>query len=693
MSHQSLKLIPGVDQNETLALNEAGISISNLIRFIFDRRVGGLIQKLGGWTRFYENPTVAIVRALWGWADTNAVNHLAFGTENIGTTGHAQLSVITNGVRQNITPTGDVDNITPVVSTTAGSPIVTITDTTITGITFYDSVYIETHIAVGGLILFGLYPCLQVDATHYQITATDRLGNPLPAPSSSTAPVVAEFTTTVSQSTVQVTLPAHGYIVGDTYPILIDTSVGGIDLFGNYLVAEVIDANNFIIIGQGLASSSASAFINGGLARYTYSYGYSVLPGGGGYGVGGYGVGGYGAGSGVPPATGFAIAADDWTLDNWGEVLVIVPISSADFRPIYIWDPLAGSVQAACLSAGPPVNDGAFVAMPQRQIVAWGTTVTGVQDPLLIRWCDVNNYDVWIGKPTNQAGQYRIPRGSKIVGGLQGPQQGFIWTDLAIWAMQYIGPPYVYSFNEIGAGCGLIARKAAGVLNGVVYWMGASQFYQLEGGGVAVLDCPIWDVIFQDLDRSNLQKIRFAANSRFNEIAWYYPTISSGGEVTNYVKYNIHLQTWDYGILGRTAWIDQSVLGPPIGADPATKYIYQHETSENADGQPLMASFRTGYFAMAEGDLQTTLDEVWPDMKWGEYGGTQNATLFFKFYFCDYPGDTPQVDGPYSVTQLSQYFSPRLRARLVSIEIYSTDMDSFWRIGLVRYRSQQDGRY
>ena len=122
--------------------------------------------------------------------------------------------------------------------------------------------------------------------------------------------------------------------------------------------------------------------------------------------------------------------------------------------------------------------------MPERQIVAWGSTLNGIQDPLLVRWCDINDFTSttsWINLSTNQAGSYRIPRGSKIVGAIQGPQQGLIWTDLAVWSMQYINQPYIYAFNEIGTGCGLKARKAATSLNGVVYWMGQSQFFMYSG--------------------------------------------------------------------------------------------------------------------------------------------------------------------------------------------------------------------
>jgi len=773
MPHASLKLKPGVDQNETPTLNEAGISNCNLIRFIYDRNGIGLVQKLGGWTKFYPNTISAIPRALWAWEDTESQSYLACGTQDLPNTYQSQLTSISNGSSKDITPRSATDNVSLALSTTAGSAAVVITDTTIENITSYDSVYIPVHISIGGVVLFGLYSCDPngyLSPDQYTIFATDQFGNNLPVPNTSTTAYVPSLATVSGSNQVTVTLNNHGFNAGSTFPILILTQVGGLTLFGNYIVENVINANSFVIYAQQNATSTTSGSINNGKARYIYSFGIGAVPAGSGYGIGGYGSGGYGTGPAVTPSTGVPIEANNWTLDNWGEVLVSCPIQSpiiltaasasgtgstgtinftgatitidvgetitvsgaspnswngvwtvtsstptsvsfattttaaitspgtilvnnTPFQPIYQWDPLSGNPTSTIIPQAPQVNDGIFVAMPQRQIIAWGSTFTGVKDPLLIRWCDVNNYGTWIAQITNQAGSYRIPKGSKIVGCIQGPQQGLVWTDLGLWSMQYVGQPYVYSFNEIGTGCGLISRKAAASINGVVYWMGPSQFFSLTSSGVQVVTCPVWDVIYQDLDQTNLDKIRVAVNSRFNEITWYYPTISDGGEVNAYAKYNVGLGVWDFGTLGRSAWVDQSVLGPPIGADPFSLYIYQHETSTNADGQAMNSWFQTGNFVINEADNKMFVDEVWPDMKWGYYGGSQNATINLTFYVSDYAGQTQTQYGPFALTQNTTFVSPRFRGRLVSIYMGSNDVGSFWRIGNMRYRTQQDGRY
>jgi hypothetical protein len=681
MPHASLKLVPGVNQNRTPALNEAAISTSQLIRFVPDAQGIGLPQKLGGWTKYFANPISSIIRCLWAWADANDKKYLAIGAVDL-------LETLSENILRNITPRTETYNVGVNVNTVAGSNEVTI-NITGSNITSYDSVYIKTQISVGGLVLFGMYQCSAIGVNSFNIYATDVLGQPAYATATvTTGGAVPVYDTTNGSSIVLVTLADHGYVVGDTFTALVSTDVAGITIFGNYLITQVNSTNTFSIQTSNAANANDSGSMNGGLARYQLFIGDGPLPLGTGYGVGPYGAGGYGSGVAPTANPGTAITATDWSLDNWGSVLIANPFE----QEIYVWNPLVNPTIATVIPNAPTANTGCFVAMPQRQVIAYGSTFNGIIDHLLVRWCDVENYDAWIASVTNQAGSYRIPRGSRIVGGIQGPQQGLIWTDTALWSMQYIGQPYIYSFNEVGTGCGLIGQKAAGTLNGSVYWMGPSQFYVLAGSGVESIYCPVWDVIFQDIDLTNVNKIRFAANSLFNEVAWYYPTTSSNGEVAKYVKYNKGLGQWDFGTLGRTAWINQSVLGNPIGASPE-RYIYQHETSQNADGQPMLSSFQTGYFALSEADVKTFIDQVWPDMKWGYYGGTQSANVQITFYYTDYAGQTPLVSGPFTVTQSTQYVTPRFRGRLVSIAISSSDINSFWRLGNIRYRLQPDGKF
>lgn len=769
MPHASLKLIPGVDVNKTPALNEAAISSCNLVRFIPDRQGLGLVQKLGGWTKYYSTALATIPRALWGWEDTNAATYLAVGSQATSTTLQASLSVINSqSVLSDITPRTATTNPAVSVTTTTTSNVVTITDASFTA-SNYDSVFISVPISVGGVVLSGFYQTTVVTPSTYTITLVDALGSPIYPTSAVTGGAVPQITTVINTSVATVTLNNHGYSVGSTFSFLIPLVLNGITFIGNYTVLSVT-TNTFTIQAQTIATASSSAYMNNSKANYVYYIGFGALPPNTGYGVGGYGSGGYGTGTAIVPSTGTPIYTNDWTLDNWGQILIACPVpalsisastvtasgtgttatitfsnsftipvgnsititgivptgyngtyyvtassaGSVSFAstttgaqttagtittidpasgPIFQWDPTSGNPIATVITNAPPVNDGMFVAMPQRQIIAWGSTFTGVQDPLLIRWCDVQDYTVWNASSTNQAGSYRLPKGSRIVGCMQGPQQGLVWTDLGVWAMQYIGQPYIYSFSEVGVGCGLIGRKAMGSFNGVVFWMGQSQFFKLASGGVEPIACPIWDVVFQDLDTSNYNKIRCAVNSRFGEIAWYYPTTTSNGEVSNYIKYNIYLNQWDYGAIGRSAWINESVLGPPIGADPSNNYIYQHETSPDADGAAMNSYFQTGFFVIDEADHKVFIDQVWPDAKWGYYGGNPSATLNITFNTADYAGQNPSTYGPYPVTQSTTFFSPRFRGRLVSINVGSNDVGSFWRIGNIRYRFQQDGKY
>ena len=443
--HATLKLIPTVDTNRTPALNEAAISSTQLIRFIKDRENLGLVQKLGGWTRYFASALGAVPRALWAWRDNLTNDYLAAGCSTSGALG-GPLFVIANNVANNITPQSFEDDPAVDCSTTINTSLVTIGDPgfsaattgasgdgttatityggthvfpvggtvvvagvtpvgyngtypvtastagsvsfasattgaqTIAGtvgsggsnITSYDVVYITTHISVGGLILFGLYPCISASSTTYQITALDTLGDPALATATvANGGAVASFATTINTSIVTVTLNNHGFAVGDTYPVLVATTVGGILLEGNYTVQSVPTINTFTIQASQKASATTAGSINGGNAQYIYYVTYGPLPAGSGYSTGGYSTGGYSTGAAAVAAVGFPTPATDWSLDNWGEILIANPDGAnsqvGDVEPggpIYQWSPVSNFQVAQIIPQAPVANHSIFLAMP-----------------------------------------------------------------------------------------------------------------------------------------------------------------------------------------------------------------------------------------------------------------------------------------------------------------------------------------
>ena len=754
MPHAAIKLKPGVETNNTPSLNESAYSSSQLVRFLQERNGLGLAQKLGGWVN-YANTTAPInspVRALKGWSDLNGINRLGIGAES-------SLNILTPSVSStpvNITPQTATTNTAPVfvTSTGANSNIVTVTDSNIQ-VSTYDYVNYITPVSVGGLVLYGPYQVYSasgyvysiqvpnnatsaadtsanttagsfVVAETYQIVSVGTTDFTLIGAASNTVGVifnatgagtgtgtaklvgVPSYQTTAGNSVVTVYLDNHGLSVGGSFYVGLSTVIGGLTLFGLYVVTKVINAGTFQIAATNTATSTAGpTAMNSGNVNSVFYIAIGPSSTSTGYGVGGYGTGGYGIGSTQPQVPGTPITATDWTLDNFGSYLVACPAGGA----IYYYDP-NGQLQNAQFIGGsaPVVSSGIFVAMPERQIVAYGSSFTLQADPLLVRWCDVNDFTSWNATSTNQAGSFRIPTGSKIVAGIQGPQQGLLWTDLDLWAMQYVGFPLVYGFNKIGSNCGAISRHCTGQLNGAVYWMSQKQFFMMMGSGPQVIPCPIFDVIFQNINNNYLYKVCCGVNSQFGEVTWYYPSAGST-ENDSYVKYNTLLGQWDYGTLGRTAWIDQSVLGPPIGAG-SDNWIYQHEigndASYNGVTTGMQPSFSTGYVLLNEADNLVFVDQIWPDMKWGTYSGNQNATVYLTISYTNYatdPATSPSTSAysgspsnqvttvTYPMTQSTEYISCRIRARFMSFSLSSTDTGTFWRLGGIRYRFQPDGRF
>lgn len=512
---------------------------------------------------------------------------------------------------------------------------------------------------------------------------------------------VPQFTTTSSSPVVAVTLEAHGLAAGDKINFPISTTVGGVTIYGTYTATAISSVNVFTISVDTLATSSTTAMMNSGQVELLYYIALGPQPAATGYGVGGYGAGGYGTGSVGTAQTGTPITSTDWTLDNWGATLLACPAGGG----VYEWTPDTGYQNAKLVAAAPLNNGGILIAQPAQILIAWGASTPqaiGVDaDPLTWSWSDQLDYTFWtpgvVNPATNlisQAGSNRIPTGSKIVAGLTVSQQVLLWTDLDLWAISYIGQPetgLIFGQNKIGGSCGTVSAHAVGQLGSQVLWMGRSSFFRLGGSGVEPIPCTVWDAVFQNINDDYLDKVRACPNTPFNEMMWEYPSSSSTGENDSYVKYNIVENAWDYGTLARSAWIDQSVLGMPIGATPQG-IIYQHEIGENADGQPLLWSWTSGYFQIGEGEEFNFVDLLIPDFKYGLFNGDQDAIVQVEIYVTNYPGETPRTYGPYQFTSTSTQKNVRMRGRQMAVKVYGTDLGSFVRAARLRWRLAPDGR-
>jgi hypothetical protein len=185
-------------------------------------------------------------------------------------------------------------------------------------------------------------------------------------------------------------------------------------------------------------------------------------------------------------------------------------------------------------------------------------------DPLLVRWSDQDNPSEWVPETTNQSGEFRLSNGSKIIAANNSRQEILIWTDTAIYSMQYLGPPYVYGINMLMDNLSIASQNAVITVNNVTYWMGVDRFYQYSGR-VETLPCSLRQFIFGRLNRNQLEQVIVGSNEGFNEIWWFYPS-TDGNKNDSYVIFNHLENTWAYGTLDRTAWLDTQLEQYPLGA-------------------------------------------------------------------------------------------------------------------------------
>jgi len=667
MPLQKLEFRPGTNRESTTLANEGGWFESDKVRWR-----SGYPEKIGGWTKdsgtaeaTLQPPTGSywgVCRSMWNWLSLTGYNLLGLGTN--------LKYYIQNG------PNGFFYDITPQTGTPPGTAIVVASNA---------------------------------------------------------------FTTTASSSgsnryvTVVCNVAGFG---GQTNDFVTISSVGG--TVNGIPAANLTGEFQITYLGSGSFSiqvyvSSAVTVTAGttGSASFTMqiSTGSDIFTTGVGWGAGGWGgsTPGYtstGWGSPAPAGLGVGIQLRLWSQANFGENLIINPRGG----PLYYWvvDSNPNVFNRAQLLAStntntqngtqwwktdtscPSVCNYVLVSDASRFVIAFGVNDygTATQDPLLIRWSDQESVLTWAPDVTNQAGSYRLSQGSKIITAMQTRQEILVWTDAALYSMQYIGAPYVWSFQIMGSNISIISQNATATANNVTYWMGTDKFY-MYSGRVETLPCTLRQYVFDDINLEQSAQFFASTNEGYNEVWWFYCSANST-TIDRYVIFNHLERTWYYGTLARTAWLDSPLRDFPMAAGYNGQLIYQESGVDDGTTNPpspIVAYCQSSDFDIGDGHNFGFVWRIIPDVTFD--GSTvNNPSVTFTVRPRQNPGtnygstDTPTVQSAqnyqnqqvYNVQQFTEYAYVRIRGRQMAFKISSDGLGVSWQLGTPRLDVKADGR-
>ena len=339
---------------------------------------------------------------------------------------------------------------------------------------------------------------------------------------------------------------------------------------------------------------------------------------------------------------------------------------------------------------------------------------------MFIRFSDQEDIGTYTPSATNTAGTQRLADGSKIVGAIRGRDAIYVWTDTALFIMRFVGPPFTFSFQQVGTNCGLIGQNAAVEVDGTAYWMSENGFFRYTGK-LESLPCLVEDHVFDDINTIPKQHINAGLNNLFGEVMWFYPN-SGSGTVNRMVAYNYldsspERPVWTVGTLARTSWQDSAVFGKPHATEYDTSsngtsgsstfvqgntdgvsYYYEHETGldqiREGATTAITASIESGSFDIGQqglagdGEFMMKIRRVLPDFL--AQTGDSRITLNLR----DFPNDTQASStlGPFTISSATQKIDTRARAREISLKVENTSTSQFWKLGTFRIDYQPDGR-
>jgi hypothetical protein len=660
MPLQKLQFRPGINKEGTTLANEGGWFAGDKIRFR-----SGQVEKIGGWvldtgTVYTGGQMYGVIRSLWNWTGLNGFNYMGIGTNS-----KFYVQQGTGGFEYDITPIRDVTTAGAVTfAATNGLSTITVTDIA-HGAQTGDWVTFSGAASLGGNVTAAVLNAV----TGYEITY-------------------------ISSSTYSITVP---------------------------VVANASDS------GNGGASTVGTYQITSGNAIYTTNVGW----GSGGWGGINPGYTSTGWGDSAPAGLGIGSQLRLWSQSNFGQNLLFNPRGG----PIYYWvvdlaNPNTYNVAQVISSTNTNTQNGiawwdgdvntplmanyVLVSDASRFTIAFGTNDYGssTQNPMLIRWSDQESVLTWTPIVTNQAGSYLLSHGSSIITALQSRQEILIFTDTALYSMQYLGAPYVWGFQLLADNISIISPNVATTVNNVSYWMGTDKFY-MYSGRVETLPCTLRDYVFKNINPTQTFQYFSGTNEGFNEVWWFYASADSD-YVNRYVIYNHLERIWYYGNLSRTAWLDSPLRLTPTAAtyvlDSLTQstLLYHEQGVNNGETNPpsaISSYVQSSDFDIGDGHNFGFIWRIIPDVT---FNGSTSAspTLNFTVLPRQNPGsnygldDNPAVvsvnnfqnQRVYEVQQFTQYAYVRMRGRQMAFKVSSDLIDVQWQLGVPRIDIRPDGR-
>lgn len=701
MPLKKLLFRPGVNRENTRYTTEGGYYDCDKIRF---RQ--GTPEKIGGWTPISVNTFLGVCRSLWAWVTLQFVTLIGVGT-------NLKFYISRGGGYYDITPIRAAATLNGPFAASNGSPIITVTDNA-HGCTTNDFVTFNGAASLGGAITAAVLN------TEYQVTVLSANTYTINVGVNATAGDSGNGGTTVRavyqiNTGAGVAIPLSGWGAGGWGSGAWgfgQTSFGSMSLwsqsnFGQDLVfgprggpiyywvtaigptpvvvtitvasPAVLTVAVPLFDGTPIMLETSDALPTGLTTGTTYYVRNGVITGG---------------------STTFNVSTTPTG--------ALVNTSGAGSGVQYVSPRAVNLADFAGASDVPVVQNLVFVSDIFRFVFTFGCNdYTDTElNPMLIRWSDQEDAVNWTPAATTQAGSLTLSHGSEIVTAIQTRQEIVVITDSAVYSLQYLGPPYVWSAQLLADNISIEGQNAAAVASGIVYWMGIDKFYKYDGR-VQTLRCDLRQYIFNDINQSQAAQIFAGTNEGFNEVWWFYCSADST-VIDKYVVYNYLEDIWYYGTMGRTAWLDSGILDYPLAASYDNTLVY-HENGldDNTTGTPVAMN---AYITSSEFDIEDghNFGFIWrivPDITFrGSTTNAPQATMTLIPLKNSGSGYTnpPSVGGSDSGTvtrtatvpieAFTEYVYIRVRGRQMAFKVESTQLGATWQLGAPRIDIKPDGR-
>ncbi len=250
------------------------------------------------------------------------------------------------------------------------------------------------------------------------------------------------------------------------------------------------------------------------------------------------------------------------------------------------------------------------------------TKLGGNRFPTMVKWSDAADAGAVPGSwdetdPTTQAGENVLPdTEGRCIDGLALNDSFMIYKGDSVWAMQFIGGNFIFSFRKVFNDAGILSKDCAVEFEGKHFVVGFDDVYVHDGTSKqSIISNRVRTKLFTQINKDYVDRVKCQKDPTNKEIWIYFPnTDSEDGLANSALVWNWEVDEWterdikdiSHIALGNINPQESDAWDDDLNSWDSSVKVWGEESLNPSEQELLLTDYTSQKFY--EGNKTTTLD-------------------------------------------------------------------------------------